>query len=393
MALKHLISERSAELPDIELGGMLSIAVRDHRVISLGPGEPDFKPPPHVIKAAQTALAKGFTHYSPGEGRVELLEAVSKKLKRENRIAASPENIMITNGSTEGILLGLMATIDPGEAVLVPDPSFVAYIPTVELLNGTAISLPVIPDNDWQLIPELVKKQVKEPKRTRAIIINTPANPTGAVYSKKTLEALADIAIENDLLIISDEAYEKFVYAGAKHISPASLNGLADRVLTLQTASKTYGMAGFRVGWAAGPPKLIATMRKLHLYTSLAAGTSNQLAAVAALNGPQSSVKKVVREFDRRRKYMYRRICQLSSDFTCREPKGAFYIFAKFALAKRWTSAKLAEHLLKTAHVVTVPGSDFGRYGEGYIRLSYATAMPHIEEGLDRLEATMKKLH
>jgi aminotransferase len=389
--LKHLLSERTAELPYEELGKLLSLIGKNKKIISLGPGEPDFGPPSHVIRAAQLALRDpAASRYSSPEGRLALREAIARKLKRENRIDLPPDNVIVTSGSNEAILLALIASIDPGEAVATVDPSYINYIPTTEMLNGMAISLPVIPENDWQLIPELVRKQIKEPRRTRVLIINSPANPTGAVYPRKTLEEIADIARDNDLLVISDEAYEKFVYGKAKHISIASLNGMEDYVLTLQSFSKTYGMPGFRVGYAAGPKKLIDIMREIHLYSSLCSPTISQIAALAALKGPQASIGKHVRDYDRRRKFVVRRINEING-FTCSsEPQGAFYVFPKFSFKMK--SVALAHALMKKARVLTVPGSDFGRYGEGYLRLSYATAMPLLEEGLDRLESAVKKL-
>jgi len=390
MPLKRIISERSGQLAYKELGHLLALIEKDHRIISLGPGEPDFGPPSHVIRAAQRALEKPRTsRYAPLEGIKELREAIAKKLKKENRIDLSPDQVIITSGSNEAVLLALASIIDPGEAVAVTDPSFLDYIPTIHLLNGTAISLPVIPQNDWQLIPELVKKQIREPKRTRAIIINSPANPTGAVYSKKTLEGIAQIAVENDLLIISDEAYEKFVY-GAKHISIGSLNGMEDYVLTLQSFSKTYGMPGFRVGYAAGPEKLIKAMSKIHLYSSICSPTISQIAALEALKGPQGRIKKIVNEYAKRRKFIIKRVNEIPCFYCACEPKGAFYIFPK--LKSKMKSVRFAHWLIKNAGVLVVPGTDFGRYGEGYVRLSYATKPDLIERALNRIEKAVKKL-
>ena len=389
MPLRNIIAERETELPEAEMGKLLKIAEESKDIISLGPGEPDFTPAPHIIKAAINALKTGHTHYSPIEGRHELLEALAHKVKKVNKINANPENIVVTSGSNEAILLSLMSVVDPGEGVLIPDPAYLNYIPTVELLNGNPISLPVIPENDWQLIPELVKKQIKEPKRLRAIVVNTPANPTGAVYTRKTLEAVADIAREHDLLVISDEAYENYVYGGAKHVSIASLNGMEDYVVTLQSFSKTYGMTGFRVGYAVGPQKVIAAMRKLHLYASLTAPTPFQIAAVSALKGPQEWTHVIVRDYDKRRKFLVKRINEIDG-FECNDAKGAFYLFPKFSWKMK--SVQLVEWFIKNAKVALVPGSDFGRYGDGYLRFSYATAFPKIRVALDRLEKAAKKL-
>lgn len=389
LPLRAIISERKTELPKAELGKLMKIAVERKDVISLGPGEPDFSPPKGVINAAKKALDRGFTHYSPVEGRKELREAIVKKLKHENGINVHPDDVAVTTGSNEAILLSLLTTVDPGEAVLVPDPGFVDFIPAIEMINGVALSVPILSSENWQLLPEAVLWQLKEPQRVRAIIVNSPNNPTGAVYTKKTLEEIADIAVEYDLLIISDEAYEKFVYGKAKHVSPASLNGMENYVLTLQSFSKSYGMAGFRVGYAAGPPKIIKAMNDLHVFTTLATPTMSQIAAVSALTGSQSDVKKHVSDYQKRRDFVCKRLNELDQ-FSCTVPDGAFYVFAKYV--SNMCSLDFSHWLLKNAKVAVVPGKDFGRYGEGYVRFSYATDFEKIKKAMDRIERAVKFL-
>lgn len=386
--LRSVVSEREEELPEIELKKLLKLSVENKEIISLGPGEPDFTPPKHVIKAAKDALDKGFTHYSPAEGRKELLEELSKKLKKENRIDVSPDHICVTNGSNEAIIMALMCTIDPGEEALVPDPGFVTYIPMVEILNGYPRSIPLLYDNAFQIDVDGMKKLVDE-KKTKVIILNSPANPTGTVYSKKVLEEIAEFAVENKLLIISDEAYEKFVFGKAKHISIGSLNGMQSHVLTLQTFSKTYGMPGFRVGYAAGPKDVINAMRNVHVDVSLCAPTMSQIAATAALKGPQDHIKKIVKEYDKRRKFISRRVNEMEG-FECREPEGAFYLFAKYDFQMK--SMKLCHWLIDNAKVASVPGSDFGRFGEGFLRFSYATRFDLIEKAMERIEKALRKM-
>lgn len=387
MPLRSLISEREEELLKGELAELIRIAVEEKDVISFGPGEPDFTPPRHVISAVKKAVEKEYTHYSPPQGRIKLLKEVAKKLKKENSIDVKPEEIIITTGSTEAILLALMCVVDPGESVLIPNPGFITYLPTVELLNGFPISIPLSKEKRFQMDTDEIKRLV-DSKRTRAIIINTPSNPTGTVFNKKTLEGIADVAVDNNLLIISDEAYEKFIYKG-KHISIGSLNGMKDYVLTLQSFSKTYGMAGFRVGYAAGPKKVIDAMKNLHIYTSICAPTVSQMAAIAALKGSQSHVKKNVSEYNRRRKFMVKRINEIKG-FDCLEPEGAFYAFPKIDF--KMSSLKFCKWLLKNAKVAVVPGSDFGRYGEGFVRLSYATSYDKIVKGMNRVESAVKRL-
>ena len=386
---RRIISERESELPVLTIGKLLHIAEEDKSIVSLGPGEPDFTAPKNIIQAAKMALDKGFTHYSPAGGRADLKEAIIKKLRKDNKIHASPENIVVTTGSTEAIMLGLMCTIDPGEGVMVPDPGFLAYRPTVEAINGMPIPIPLHEEDGFQLDVERMERAII-PEKTNALILNSPSNPTGTVFSRKVMEEVAGFAIEYDLLIISDEAYEKLVYGDAKHISIGSLNGMEERVLTLHSFSKTYAMPGFRLGYAVGSEKLISAMTKLHLFTSLCAPTISQVTAIEALKGTQAHVKKMVKEYDRRRKMIIMRLNEIPG-FRCTEPKGAFYTFPNISYY-RMKSLKFSEWLLKNAKVAVAPGTEFGRMGEGFIRCSYATGYKKIEKAMDNIERAVKKL-
>lgn len=386
--IRSLLSERGQELPGIVIGKLLKIAVEDKSVISLGPGEPDFVAPKSIITAARKALSEGQTHYSPPQGRLELRQELAKKLKKENRIEANPDDIIVTTGSTEGILLSLMAMVDPGEGVLVTDPGFLAYRPTVEVLNGMPLPVRLYEEHGWQIDVDELEKAIA-PEKTNAMIINTPTNPTGTVYTRQTLEDLADFAIEHDIAIISDEAYEKLVYDGERHISIGSLNGMGDRVLTMQSASKTYAMAGFRVGWMHGPRKLVESMTKLHLFSTLSAPTVSQLALLAALKGSQKPTEGMRKEYDRRRRMLVRRLNSMG--LHCASPKGAFYAFPNIKHLGM-SSFKFSEWMIREGKVATVPGTEFGRQGEGHIRLSYATNYELIVKAMGRMEKALKKL-
>ncbi|RLJ10038.1 MAG: pyridoxal phosphate-dependent aminotransferase, partial [Candidatus Aenigmatarchaeota archaeon] len=381
--LRNIISESEEELPISTIGKLIKIAEEEKDIISLGPGEPDFDSPKNVIKSAKNYLERGYTHYSPPQGRESLREEIVKKLKRENKINVSPEQVIVTCGSTEALLLSLMCTIDPGEGVLLPDPGFLAYKPMIEILNGMPLCVPLHEEDGFQLSVDRMK-EVIIPEKTRVIIINTPSNPTGTVLTKKTLEELADFAVEHNLLIVSDEAYEKFVYDDARHISIGSLNGMEDYVLTLHSFSKTYAMPGFRIGYAAGPEEIIKAMSKLHVFTSLCAPTISQMAALDALKGDQSVVERMRKEYDRRRKMMLKRIKEIPG-FRCIEPKGAFYLFPNI-MEFGMSSLEFAEWLLKKAGVAVVPGIEFGKNGEGFVRLSYATSYELIEKAMDKIE-------
>ena len=386
--LRDLISEREKDLPVQVIGKMLKIAAEDKTVLSLGPGEPDFTSPKNIIRAAKLALDKGMTHYSPVTGRSDFKRAVLKKLKKHNKISAREDNIVVTCGSTEAILLALIATVDPGEGVMIPDPGFLSYRPTVEILNGMPIPIPLKEENGFQLDVDVMKKVII-PEKTRALIINTPGNPTGTVFKRRVLEEVADFAVENKLIVISDEAYERFVYGKARHVSMGSLNGMEKHVLTLQSMSKTYAMPGFRVGYACGPEELVSAMGKLHVFSSLTAPTVSQVAGIEALTGPQKAVETMRKEYDRRRKMIIKRVREVPG-WSCLEPEGAFYLFANIR-SMGMTSLSACEWLLREAKVATIPGTEFGGYGEGFIRLSYATEFGLIEKAMDRIKKAVRK--
>lgn len=384
--LRNIISEREKELPLSTIGKLIEIAEEWSDIISLGPGEPDFDSPPQVIEAAKRALDKGFTHYSPVEGREDLRREIVKKLRRENRIGVGPGQVVVTSGSTEGILLTLMCTVDPGQGVIIPDPGFLGYKPAVEILNGMPLSIPLEMEDDFSYDVDLMFKRFV-PEKTKVLILNTPCNPTGTVLTKKNLEEIADFATEYDLLILSDEAYESFVYEGARHISIGSLNGMAERTVTLQSFSKTFAMPGFRLGYACGPEKIISAMRKVHVFTTICAPTVSQVAALAALRGGKAHGRKMVREYDRRRKFVVKRLENMGLAFA--KPLGAFYVFPNIEKTGMGSLA-FAEKLLKKEKVAVVPGTEFGRNGEGFVRISYATAFEKVKEGMERMERFLR---
>ena len=380
---RRIMSERSEELPVTTIGELIKIAEEKRGVISLGPGEPDFDSPRNIVSFACKRLKEGYTHYSPPGGRSDLKEAIVKKLKRYNKIKTAPENVIVTCGSTESIMLGLMCCIDPGEGVLLPDPGFLGYRPTVEILNGMPLSIPHQEEDGFQFSIEKAERIVI-PEKTNVMIINSPSNPTGVVYKKKTMEEIADFVCEYDLLVVSDEAYEKLVYGGEKHVSFASLNGMGERTLTLQSFSKSYAMPGFRLGYAAGPERIVNMMKKIHIYSTVCAPTVSQEAALEALKGPQTAVERMRKEYDRRRKLIIKRLNEIRG-FSCIEPKGAFYAFPNIK-SFGMKSFEFSKWLLKKAKVAVVPGTEFGRCGEGYIRCSYATSYEKIEEAMFRIE-------
>ena len=367
---------------------LFDLAQGVHDVISLGVGEPDFVPPPHVLDAAKQAMDKGKTHYTPNTGIPELREGLVKKAKLDYSLSYDPQSeVLVTAGGTEAIFLALAALVNPGDEVLVPNPGFVCYEPNVFLAGGVPVSMPLLEKNDFKLNADVVMPLITE--KSRVMIVNSPNNPTGSVLSYNDMASLAKLAVERDLIVISDEVYEKILYDNVKHYCLATFPEMRNRTIVVNSFSKTYAMTGFRVGYTLGPEELIAPMVKAHQYVTACVSGPSQYAAVAALEGPQDFVENMVREFDRRRRLLDSRLNEIEG-FRCILPKGAFYAFANIG-GFRMSSERVAEDLFDKAKVVTVGGSSFGKYGEGYVRFSFATEYARIEEALNRIERVVKK--
>ncbi len=379
------IAEREIQLPEAVISKLIKVAAEDKSVISLGPGEPDF-PAPQPIVDFTKQFADKCNHYSAPGGRRELKEAIVKKLKKENGISAHPDNVVVTCGSQEALLLATACSCDVSEQVIIPSPSFLGYLPLFELFNAFPVPLQLHEKDDWNINPDDLKRLI-DPKKTKVLMLNTPANPTGNVLSRKLLEEVAEIAVEHNLYIFSDEAYEKLVY-NKPHISMGSLNGMDKYTVTFQTFSKSYAMCGYRVGYAVGPKLLIDAMTKTHIYSTISAPTISQMVATKALSMDQKYTEAMRKEYDKRRKIIVKRLNQMGLPTV--QPNGAFYTFSNIKDIMD-DSFKFAFHLLKEAKVAVVPGKEFGSYGEGYIRCSYATALPKIETAMDRMEKFVKK--
>lgn len=340
--------------------------------INLGLGEPDFDTPLHIREAAKQALDEGFTHYTVNKGIPELREAISTKLKEDNNIITSPESIIVTVGASEALNLALQALINEDDEVLIPDPGFVSYDASVKLSSGIPVPVRLKEEDEFRMTPEAVLEKVTP--RTRAIILNSPANPTGSVMTRRDIKMIAAIADDLGLAIISDEIYEKIIY-DETHYSPASFS---ENVITINGFSKAYAMTGFRIGYVTGSHEMIEEMLKVHQYTAACTSSISQKAALAALIGPQDSISIMVKEFKRRRDLIVRRLRGMG--VSCVNPKGAFYVFPKI----KFPEVFVGEALQKG--VILVPGNACGVYGEEHVRLSYATSYEEIEEAMDRLE-------
>jgi len=357
--------------------------------IGLSLGEPDFTSPKHALDAGWQAAKEGKTHYAPTNGIPELREALAKKAYGNYGLSYDPNSeILITVGGTEAIFLALMSLVNPGDEVLIPNPGFVCYEPSVLLAGGVPVYNPLFEKNDFRPSINDVMSLVTD--KSRVMILNYPNNPTGAVLSYDEVAALAKIAVERDLIVISDEVYEKIIYDNAKHYCLATFPGMRERTLIVNSFSKTYAMTGLRVGYVYGPKELISSIWLMHQYTVACVNSLAQYIALAALRGPQDFVRNMVKEFDRRRRLVHKRLNEIEG-FDCALPKGAFYVFPNIK-GFGMSSEEFVAFLVREAHVTVVPGSAFGSYGEGYIRISYAAAYEQLEEALNRIEKAVKRL-
>jgi aminotransferase len=384
-----VVARRLRKINSSSNSNLFSIVRGIPKVINLGIGEPDFTPPAHVINAAKQALDQGKTHYQPSAGIYRLREAIAEKTRHDYNLEYDPKDeVLVTVGATEAVFLALMAIVNPGEEALLLDPGFVCYEPDIFLVGSKPIQVPMRRRDGFGLDVKTVMSHITE--RSRMIIINSPNNPTGAVFSYDDLMKLSKLAVERDLIVISDEVYEKIVYDDAKHFSLATFPGMRERTIVVNSFSKTYAMTGFRVGYAIGPPELIAPMLKVHQYSVACVDGAAQYAAIAALEGPQDCVKTMTAEFTKRRNLMYNRINGIEG-LRCALPKGAFYVFVDIRHL-RTKSTDFSEYLLDEGRVAVAPGCAFGKVGEGYVRLSYATTYEKIEEAMDRIEKAVKRL-
>jgi len=349
--------------------------------ISLGVGEPDFVTPWHVREACIYSLESGNTHYTSNKGMPELRECICEQARREMKLDYDPEHaILITTGVSEAVDLAFRATLNPGDEAIVPEPCYVAYTPDIVLAGGVPRHVPTMPEDEFRLQPETVASAITE--KTRAVLLSYPNNPTGAIMTHSDLEDLADVVVENDLLVISDEVYAKLSYSGS-HTSFAQLEGMKDRTLILNGLSKSHAMTGWRIGYALGDAAVVGAMTKVHQYTMLCAPTMAQVAALEAMEKGDEGMLQMRHEYDLRRRLFVSGLNRIG--LSCFEPRGAFYAFPSVQTTGL-SSEEFAERLLKEQKVAVVPGNVFGASGEGFLRCSYATSREELIEALDRME-------
>lgn len=365
-------------------------------VVSLSAGEPDFPTPPHIIDAAVEAMRQGHTRYTAGAGILSLREAVVEKYRKESGLVYDSSRVLISTGAKQSLFNVLHAILDPEDECLVPTPAWVSYPEMIKTTGARPVLVPMTESSGFRLSPEQLRAAITP--RTRALILCTPSNPTGAVHSAEEIGAIADVLSETDIHVISDEVYEKMVYGSGKHISIATVSDeMAERAIVVNSCSKTYAMTGWRIGFMAGPKEVIQAAAKIQTQSTSNANTIAQHAAVAAISGNQSCVERMVAEYAKRREYVLDQLKGVPG-VTCTEPEGAFYVFPNVSalFGRTWngrtlkTSGEVAAALLESVHLSVVQGDPFG--SDEHVRMSYATSMDRLEEGLNRFDRFVRGL-
>ena len=356
-------------------------------VISLGVGEPDFSTPWVIRKAAIQVLERRHIVYGPNKGLAPLRTAISQRIEKKHNVHYDENNqIIVTVGGSEAIDLAVRGLIDPGDEVLIVEPSFVCYAPLVELVGGVAIPIPTKIENNFKLMADELKSRITD--RTKLLILPFPNNPTGAIMTREDLEPIAEVLRDTNIMVLSDEIYSELTY-GRKHFSIIELEGMAERTIYVNGFSKAYAMTGWRLGYVAAPEPIITQIAKIHQYGIMCSPYISQNAAVEALNSCDGEIVKMTDEYNIRRRYLVGEFNRLG--LTCFNPEGAFYVFPCIK-STGLTSEEFCERLLYEEKVATVPGTAFGESGEGHIRISYAYSMKHLMEAMHRIEKFLKKL-
>lgn len=392
---KALGIKPSSTLSITEKAGVLRGEGKD--VISFSVGEPDFDTPDHIKKAAIDAINEGFTKYTPAAGTVELRKAVAKKLKEDNGLDYDYTQIVISNGAKHSLVNALMAIVNPGDEVIIPAPFWLSYAEMVRIAGGTPVIAYTKAENNFELSREILESAYTD--KTKAVIVTTPSNPTGMVLTEKCLREIADFAVEKDIIVIADEIYEKLIYSkDKKHISIASFGKeIYERTITVNGVSKSYAMTGWRIGYTASSKQIAKLMSSMQSHMTSNPNSIAQMAALAAIEGPQDCVEDMREKFEERRDYIYDRVAKMPYLKTLK-PEGAFYLFVDFSrtYGKKYndivleSAAQIGALLLDEELIAVVPCADFGM--PDYIRFSYATSNENIKKGMDRLEDFISKL-
>lgn len=385
--MRNFISDKTASIQPSGIRKFFDIVSEMKDAISLGVGEPDFDTPWHIRDEGIYALERGRTFYTSNSGLKDLRQEISNYLKRIQNIEYNPENeILVTVGGSEAIDIGLRAVINPGDEVIIPQPSYVSYEPCAILTGAKPVIINLKAENDFKLKPEELLSAITD--KTKVLILPYPNNPTGAIMEQKDLEAIAKIIIEKDILVMSDEIYSALTYK-EKHVSIASLPGMKKRTILINGFSKAYAMTGWRLGYACAPKEIIQQMTKIHQFAIMCAPTTSQYAAIEALKNGDDDVETMRQAYNQRRRFLLHAFKEIGLE--CFEPFGAFYVFPSIK-EFNMTSEEFATRFLKEEKVAVVPGTTFGACGEGYLRISYAYSIENLKIAIERLKIFVERL-
>ena len=388
MDYSSLLNKTVKDIKPSGIRKFFDIAATMDNVISLGVGEPDFQTPWQIRKAGIESLEKGKTKYTSNWGIDRLRSEISGYLERKFGIKYCPdEEILVTVGGSEAIDMCIRAVVNPGDEVIIPQPSYVCYEPVTRLAGGVPVIIETKAENDFKVTPEELRNAMSE--RTKLLILPYPCNPTGAIMEKEDIEKLYSVIKDTNILILSDEIYAELTFGGKKHVSPASVEEMWERTVTVNGFSKAFSMTGWRLGFACGPKEIMDQITKIHQFAIMCAPTTSQYAAIEALRGCDDDVEYMVKEYDMRRRMMVSGFNKIGLE--CREPKGAFYAFPSIK-STGMTSDEFCERLLYSKNVAVVPGTAFGASGEGFIRASYCYSVEHIKEAVSRIGEFLKEL-
>ncbi|ADI73125.1 aminotransferase class I and II [Methanohalobium evestigatum Z-7303] len=380
------VADHLKKVPPSGIRRFFDIVCEADDVISLGVGEPDYITPWHIRESCIHSIEQGETSYTSNYGLLELREQISELFSKKYNVEYNPESeVLVTTGVSEALDIAIRAIVNPGDEVIVVQPSYVAYVPSIIFAGGVPVTVSTKMSNNFKITPEELKNVITE--NTKAVVLNYPNNPTGATMDKADLEAIADVVVDNDLMVISDEVYDCLTYEG-EHTCFSSLEGMRNRTILLNGFSKSYAMTGFRIAYALGDSEIINSMMLIHQYTMLCAPIVAQLGAMEALRNGNDELDKMIREYDRRRNLIVDGLNRIGLE--CFEPKGAFYAFPSIQ-STGMTSSEFAENLLDDQKVVTIPGDVFGEAGQGFLRCSYAASKDEIQEALERIETFVNK--
>jgi len=385
--LAQRMSRLGTETAFLVLAKARALEAKGKHIVHLEIGEPDFDTPANIKLAAKKAIDENFTHYGPAPGLPQLRSAIAKYISETRGIEVVPDHVVVTPGGKPIMFFLIMACVDEGDEVIYPNPGFPIYESAIEFVGGKAIPLQLKEEKEFRFDIADLKRLIT--KKTRMLIINSPQNPTGGILTGEDITAIAALAREHNLIVLSDEIYSQTVYGDFKHVSIASLPGMQERTIILDGFSKTFAMTGWRLGFGIMPEDLAAAVTQLQINSTSCTSSFTQIAGVEALTGPQHEVKKMVEEFQRRRDTIVDGLNAIPG-IRCHRPHGAFYVFPNITGTGK-SSRELADYLLNEAGVACLSGTAFGKYGEGYLRFSYANSIPNIEMALDRIAKALKR--